>query len=172
MKPSLLLLSDLWGHRRPLPYSAYQQQLGEQFDLHFFDSTKLAGITAEVCEQEELHRAFVDGGIARAVDQLTQLVPRTAYLIGCSVGGVIAWQYAQRQAQVQGLLAISATRLRYETEQPPCSIKLFFGEQDPSQPSADWYAQIGLSAQLIEEEGHDIYRKESLIPMLCEVFRP
>jgi dienelactone hydrolase len=100
------------------------------------------------------------------VENLMLQEPDAQHLLGLSVGGVIAWRFALQQPAVKTLTAFSATRLRYETEKPACTIQLYYGQKDPYQPQAEWYKQMGLYAEIVAGEGHDLYRNEILMGRL------
>ena len=70
MPPQLIILFDLWGYRRSQWVSHYKKRFSPYFDVHFYDSTLLAGIDLAISTEKELHLAFVEDGIDRAVDWL------------------------------------------------------------------------------------------------------
>lgn len=162
LKPNCIVLSDLWGKRKAFPIKSHQQVLESHFRVHYYDSTALAEIPTHINTQDELHQAFIQGGLTKAVENLAQQKIDASYIIGYSVGGVIAWRYALQQTNVISLLAISATRLRYEKRKPACNIHLFYGTQDNYQPAPEWYQLLALSPNTITGHGHDIYRADSL----------
>ncbi|MEL7220032.1 MAG: hypothetical protein AAGJ93_01865 [Bacteroidota bacterium] len=170
IKPECIVLSDLWGKRKAFPLNSHKQLLEAHFRVHYFDSTLLAEIPPIITTQDELHQAFVQGGLTKAVENLSKQKINASCIIGYSVGGVIAWHYVIQQPKVTSLLAISATRLRYENIKPACSIQLFYGEQDPYQPTQEWYEQLGLNRQIIPLYGHDIYRIDNLKKILYHDF--
>ncbi|MEM9328730.1 MAG: hypothetical protein AAGA85_23895, partial [Bacteroidota bacterium] len=94
MRSRLVLLSDLWGELDTDWVALYKQALAGEYDVIYFDSRALAGIDLRLQPQEEIHRAFVNGGIDRAAHALVKNDPRGEVFIGCSVGGVIAWRAA------------------------------------------------------------------------------
>lgn len=164
MFKEVIVISDLWGHRQPIALAPYQAALGPDVQLRYYDATLLADIAPSVKRQEELHKAFVNGGIDRAVQQLLKLEPNATHLLGCSVGGIIAWRYLSQQAPERRLLAerrlwaFSATRLRYEQECPPANIHLYYGEHDPYIPNTEWFEDMRLTPTIIPGADHDIYR--------------
>ena len=123
-KPEVIILSDIWGHRKNRWINAYAHFLSGRFDLIYVDSTILANIDHSVLEKEKLHQSFVDGGIVRAVANLGKLSTNPERILAFSIGGSIAWQYAMENPQVRHLIAISSTRLRYEKAKPSCKIRL------------------------------------------------
>lgn len=172
MKPSLVILSDLWGKNQSDWWNSYTELLKDRFVLTFLDSGELAEISSTVIAEEKRHQQFVNGGIDRAVQQLIELVkvqPNSVYLMGFSIGGTIAWKAALQGLAVTELIVVSATRLRYECESPTCPIQLYFGEDDPYLPWLSWLEEMKLNATLISNQGHEFYRDYSYAKQLCKV---
>ena len=63
MAENLLVLSDMWGVKKGRWISAYFGYLQQHFEIDFFDCQQLAGIDELVSSKENLHNAFVNGGI-------------------------------------------------------------------------------------------------------------
>lgn len=158
VKPTLIILSDLWGARKSFPFLIFSHLIQERYNIRYYDSAALAEIPPDVQTQNELHQAFVNGGIEKAVANLCRQEPDIQHFLGLSVGGVIAWRYALLQPCVQKLITVSATRLRYETEKPASAIQLYYGAHDPFQPKAEWYKRLKLSASVVADADHELYR--------------
>lgn len=51
-------------------------------------------------------------------------------IFAVSMGGTIVWKYGQKTGRLKHLIAVSATRLRYETDKPSGQIELYYGAND------------------------------------------
>jgi len=80
-------------------------------------------------------------------------------ILGFSIGGYIAWKAALEGLKISNLIAVSATRLRFETIKPDCNIVLIYGAYDSFQPSIDWYNRLELDKIIYADENHDLYTK-------------
>ena len=168
MKPKLLLLSDLWGFQDEAWSQDYIAALQHHHEVTLFDSPQLAGINVKGQSQDTIHRQLINGGIETAVQQLRAQVPQSIdMIIGCSVGGVIAWKAILAGLQTKKLVAISATRLRHETQKPDGDIVLYYGEQDKYRPSAEWSQSLQVTTHLLPGVGHDVYKERHFIKKLA-----
>lgn len=167
----LIILSDLWGLRQNDWWHSYSQSLTGQFkQVRWFDSSLLAHIDRKKTGEQALHQAFVNGGIDTAVEELirqeAKFPNQPAHILAHSVGGVIAWQAGLKGLKMQSLTAISATRLRFETEAPTTvagGIQLLYGVNDPYRPTAEWLGQFDLRYTLVKDKGHDCYKEIGLL---------
>lgn len=168
MKPRLLLLSDLWGWENSsyLPYYLYQLQ--PHFEVIAYDSCLLANLPASAQTEEQRHQHFVSGGIQRAAERLCQLEKEKVQLLTFSVGGSIAWQAALNGLMASRLYAVSATRLRHEVRRPDCSIRLYYGAEDPFQPPPNWFQELKLLHTRQEGHGHRLYTHRQFCQQLCK----
>lgn len=158
IKPRLILLSDLFGDLKPNWSSSYFEALKNNFEVIIYDSCKLAKISQGINEQEVLHQQFMNGGLEKAAQQLLLNESSEVYAIGLSIGGTILWQAALQGLKVKKLIAISATRLRYERVKPNTDIQLVYGEKDDFKPTKEWFNLMNI-IPLFLKGGHDIYEK-------------
>ncbi|MEN0049065.1 MAG: alpha/beta hydrolase [Bacteroidota bacterium] len=161
MKPRLLLLSDLWGREKADWTTTYLKELSPYFECQYYDCCELGGIDKSVYEQEQLHQQFVHGGIEQAVENLLDLEQEKVCILAFSVGGTIAWKAALKGLPIQQLWAISATRLRYETERPDIPIHLIYGAKDDYRPSLDWFDKMKVDYEIVAAQGHNLYYDHS-----------
>ncbi len=155
--PLALVISDLWGHRSSSWWEKYREKLSPHYTVTILDATTLAGIDSSINNQEEIHNAFLDNGIDKAVDNLIHNIKEADLIIGCSVGGVIAWRACLEGLQVTKLITISSTRLRYETSKPSCNLKVVFGSEDPYAPKTDWFKNFNIKPIMMTNHDHDLY---------------
>lgn len=155
-KPRVLILSDLWGFSKTAWYPPFEESLEDYFDIDFQDSRALAGIGDIPLEERAIHNQFVNGGIEEAVKTLCRQGNSYEALLGVSVGGVIGWKAILKGLNANRLYAISATRLRFETEKPQCPVKLYFGENDPFSPDDTWEESMGVELLRLMQ-GHNLY---------------
>lgn len=169
MKPRLILLSDLWGHRNDVWQQFYIDKLSQRFNVSIIDATMLASIDKSCASQEQLHAIFVQGGIDRAVSKLIQTIPHAATILAFSIGGTIAWKAAMQGLYFHQLFAVSATRLRKETKRPNGEIFLFFGENDPYQPNQEWFEHLQLKNYQLKHATHELYRQKMFASQICQM---
>ncbi|MEL6637707.1 MAG: alpha/beta hydrolase [Bacteroidota bacterium] len=165
-QPRLLTLTDLWGARRFDWWQHYEKRLGAHWEIEHYDATELAQIDLQRYEEEALHRQFVNGGIVRAVAELLRREAGRppAHVLAFSVGATIAWRALRAGLSARFLLAVSATRLRYESDFPQVPGVLLYGANDPYRPASDWLPHCPLPTLLLPEVGHDCYRRIDWIP--------
>jgi dienelactone hydrolase len=163
VKPRLIILSDLWGKQQSDWINHYVQRLEHQYDIQFYDCCELGDIDITNYTQEALHRQFVEGGIDRAVERLTQLETTELSILAFSIGGTIAWKYALKNSNVKALYCLSSTRLRYEMEKPKAFIKLWYGEQDAFKPSKAWSQSIKVDFEILQAKSHEMYHEKKTV---------
>lgn len=134
MKPKLTIISDLFGFQKSNWIEEYVKLLTSDFQLELYNAPELAGIESSHLSENDLHNQFIDFGINREVNELLKLRSEDSSILGFSIGGTIAWKAALEGFQITNLYAVSATRLRHETEKPNCNIHLLYGENDPFKP--------------------------------------
>lgn len=166
-KSRLVLLSDLWGKEKSDWISFYTEILEEHFELHYYDCCALGNIDKFIYSEENLHQQFVNGGIEIAVEKLLQEETQTVTVLGFSIGGLIAWQAGNSGLKIKNLIAISSTRLRYETQKPLGNIELFYGENDTFKPDAIWFDNFQLKQNLFPSENHEFYQKREMATIIC-----
>jgi hypothetical protein len=157
MKPRLIILSDLFGNRHFDWENFYINSLKSHYDVQYYDCCELGNIDKSIDTQKHLHQQFVDDGIEKAVGNLLALEKGIIDILAFSIGGTIAWKAGLKGLKINNLIAISATRLRYETDKPNCNIKLYFGEKDVFKPLRNWFERLGIDINILENEGHDCY---------------
>ncbi|MFK7785199.1 MAG: hypothetical protein AB8B56_08785 [Crocinitomicaceae bacterium] len=162
-KPQLYILSDIFGSSEKEWMKEYVRELSPFFEITSFDSRELAGI--HTLPQSEVHAEFVNGGIDSAVENLHKIWSVPDAILGFSVGGTIAWKYAQQIPNLR-LYLISATRIRNEEVQPPCSVHLYFGELEEHGPKREWFENHDLIPIVIKAEGHECYKVNHLIQQI------
>ena len=148
-KIDFLILSDIHGW--------FDIPMNLKKGVLFLDSRELG----EVDPNGEVHNEFIKEGIDKAAEKLASYQAKT--VIGLSIGGVIAWRAVLRGMQVDKLIGISATRLRFETNKPDCDIELFYGENDEFAPKKEWFSAFGLNYTIIAGGNHNIYKKPQFL---------
>lgn len=169
IKPRLLLISDLWGKEKSDWITYYTSILENYFELEYYDSCDLGSIDKSDYVEENLHHQFVNGGIEKAVEQLIKKEEVLVSVLGYSVGGLIAWKAGLSGLKIQNLYAVSSTRLRYETEKPLGSIKLFYGENDTYKPDNNWFEKLELKEYVIQNEEHELYKNKEIVESICKI---
>lgn len=164
----LILLSDLWGKEKPNWIFQYIAILEKHFDVKYYDCCELGGISKNELFEEYLHNQFVNGGIDTAVNQLLKNEKETYAVLGFSIGGTIAWKACLSGLKSEYLFAVSATRLRYETEKPLAKTVLFYGEKDTFIPDEKWFQQMEIKENIYLNEGHELYLKKEIAEDVCK----
>lgn len=167
MKQRLLILSDLWGYSKNDWINCYFNSLETDFDITYYDCCALGNIDTTDYKKEELHKQFINHGINTAVEKLIALEPNEIDVLGFSIGGTIAWKAALKGLKINSFFAISATRLRHESNKPICEINLIYGEHDPFKPSLEWFEKMKLDRNIIKGFGHEVYCDNKNIASLC-----
>lgn len=162
----LIVLSDLWGKSKSDWFVQYETILKSEFEIVFYDCCKLGEIDLSEFSEDKIHQQFTNGGIERAVKTLLESEKGNVYVLGFSVGGLIAWKAALEGLKIMNLFALSSTRLRYEDKQPNCEINLFYAEKDKYKPSEEWFKKLNLEINIYKEQEHYFY---SYIEIASEV---
>ncbi|QDP84273.1 alpha/beta hydrolase [Chryseobacterium sp. SNU WT5] len=158
-KPRLIILSDLWGRKKSFWIEYYRSLLENEFTIKYYDCCELANLDTTEYTAEHLHWQFLNGGIEKAVENLRQLEKGEIDVLAFSIGGVVAWKACLKGLKAKSIFALSSTRLRNEVEKPEGVIKLFYGENDESQPNNQWFQDIKIERQIVKDEGHEFYQK-------------
>ncbi|MHC0443921.1 alpha/beta hydrolase [Flavobacterium sp. 3-218] len=167
-KPRLLLLSDLFGGN-PEWIQYYIKILESKYDIRYYNVLKLAQIDSSNNE-EEIHNQFVNGGIEKAVNSLLSFEKEEVIVLGFSIGGTIGWKASLKGLKTKQLVAVSSTRLRFETEVPNCEIRLYFGDRDLNVPNKIWFWDLKISNQIIENQDHLLYQEKENAFQICSNF--
>lgn len=162
------MLSDLFGGN-PEWIQNYIEILESKFDVQYYDVLKLAHIDSLINEKE-IHNQFLNGGIEKAVINLLNSEKDNVTILGFSIGGTIAWKTSLRGLKVTELVAVSSTRLRFETETPACKIKLYFGDKDLNAPDDNWFLDLKISNQIIGNQDHLLYQEKENAFLICSNF--
>jgi hypothetical protein len=167
MKRRLLILSDLFGGENPEWIKYYTELLESKFDIQFYDVLKLGEIETSDFNEKKIHNQFLQGGIDKAVENLLYLEKEKVTVLGFSIGGTIAWKASIKGLNISQLIAVSSTRLRFETDIPNCKIKLYFGGKDLNLPDLQWFFDLQISNQFFENQDHQLYLEEKNALVIC-----
>jgi dienelactone hydrolase len=160
----------LWGKEKSSWVSDYVELLKDKFEIQYYDCCELGGIDKTEYTEENLHGQFVNGGIEKAVENLLKAEKNQINILAFSVGGTIAWKAALKGLNANSFLAVSSTRLRYETKVPDCKVRLYFGERDSSKPSKDWFEKHSIDFEIIKSKEHDFYTEKDCTTSICKSF--
>lgn len=171
MKKNLVIISDLWGWQDAHWLDIYVELLQTNYEITLYDAQELANFPADFSQSEaSLHTAFTkQGGLKRAVEQLIarERHAEPMSILAFSIGGTIAWKAALAGLKAEDLHLVSATRLRYEIEQPPCPIALTYGQNDPYIPADNWFKKMRIIPQIITKKEHEFYTEKIHAQMIC-----
>ena len=167
-KTRLLLLSDLFGGN-PEWIEYYIKILEVKYDIQYYDVLELAQINS-INAEVEIHNQFLNGGIEKAVSNLLNFEKEKVAVLGFSIGGTIAWKASLKGLKITELVAVSSTRLRFETEMPNCKVKLYYGEKDLNKPNEVWFLDLKISNQTIENRDHLLYKEKEIAFLFCSNF--
>ena len=164
----IILLSDLWGKEKSEWIHFYLEILQNYFVVEFYDSCDLGNIDTTEYTEEKLHQKFLDGGIETAVKNLLERENQISTVLGFSVGGYIGWKAVLAGLKIDGLFAISSTRIRYEDKKPPGTIELYYGEEDNFKPNTEWFRKLELKENIYKKEEHNLYQKKEIAESICK----
>jgi hypothetical protein len=167
-KPRLLLLSDLFGGN-PEWVKYYIKMLETKYDIQYYDVLKLAQMNS-INNEAEIHNQFLNGGLEKAVSNLLDFEKEKVAVLGFSIGGTIAWKASLKGLPITQLVAVSSTRLRFETGIPDCKVKLYYGEKDLNKPNQEWFLELKISNQIIENRDHLLYQEKENSFLICSNF--
>jgi hypothetical protein len=167
MAEKLLIISDMWGVKKGLWITSYFGYLQQYYDITFYDCQQLANIDELINTEENLHKAFTNGGIDTAVTHLLKKESEASHVLAFSTGGTIAWKAALKGLPMKSLTAISATRIRKEEASPNVEMNLVFGECDKYKPDIKWAKEVGVNLNVVPNFGHELYSDEKIISEVC-----
>lgn len=172
----IYFLSDMFGFSN----QSYGDEWQSQFDIVGLECKLLSllaicGLDDEavlVQQQTELHHWYLDQGINRGLSNLQQLLKKQDMLIGCSMGGYLAYLNHQCNTATSpsGTIMLSSTRLRTVTAGSVSDGSLFalFGEQDPYRPRTSHLASLGIDSVSVPGK-HEIYKSPNCIfKLVCQ----
>lgn len=165
-KEKLLILSDLNGLKNAYWISYYTSFLKEKFEIEILDSCVLAEIDSNV-SKEKIHKQMISFGIEKAVLNLLKREEKPKHILGFSIGGTIGWKANSSGLNLKSLFAVSATRIRFETQKPKGILKTFFGEKDAFKPDLNWFKKMKIDHFEIPEETHEFYKKKEFATQIC-----
>lgn len=168
-KPKLLLISDVWGKEKSSWINHYVIILEKHFEIKYYDSCDLGGVDKSIYTEENLHTQFVNGGIEKAVEHLLSEEKETVHILAFSMGGLLAWKAGLLGLKIKNLVAMSSTRLRYETEMPFGDIELFYGKDDAFKPNKQWFKNFELTENLYKNETHNFYQNKEIAEHICNL---
>ncbi len=164
----LVIVSDMWGAKKGLWITSYLGYLQQYYDIVFYDVQQLANLDIKINSEENIHQAFVDGGIDTAVAHLLKKETQPSHYLAFSTGGTVLWKAAALGLPVKSIYAVSATRVRYEEEKPKTDITLVYGENDDFRPTSNWLSKMKVNTDIIENFGHTLYTDEKMIKSICK----
>ncbi|RUM22327.1 alpha/beta hydrolase [Rhizobium vallis] len=114
---------------------------------------------------DELHdHLFNEDGILRAVRALREIDGRPSVGIGFSAGGSALWQAVKAGLDLQALICVSSTRLRFETSPLHIPTMVAWAEFDPYRPTESWNDIVPGCCKTYTGRQHDFYRIDALTP--------
>ncbi len=167
MAERLVILSDMWGGKKGLWIASYLGYLQQYYDITYYDIQELANIDVVVGTDENIHRAFVEGGIETGVAHLLNKETVPAHYLGFSTGGTIAWKAGLQNLPMKSLYTVSSTRTRTEENKPNCNVKALFGDKDLFRPKLNWSEKLDVNTDIIGGFGHTMYTDEKIISKVC-----
>lgn len=167
MAERLVIVSDMWGTKKGLWITSYLGYLQQYFDIVFIDCQQLANIHLEVNTEENVHNAFVNGGIETAAAHLLRRETVPSHYLAFSTGGTVVWKAALMGLPIKSLYAVSATRIRLEDSKPCIPTTLLYGSNDEFVPSKEWLQKMEVKAEIIKNFGHTLYSDEKIIKKVC-----
>lgn len=167
MIEKLVVISDMWGAKKGLWIASYFGYLQQYYDITFHDSQQLGGIDVPLGTDENVRKAFLEGGIRTAVAQLLRKEAAPAHYLAFGIGGTIGYRAALAGLPMKSLTAISAVDIGNEQQRPDMPMTLIFGQQDALRPSDQWAKKVGVEMEMAPHFGHGLYTDEKIISGIC-----
>ncbi|MBB2692506.1 UNVERIFIED_ORG: pimeloyl-ACP methyl ester carboxylesterase [Rhizobium esperanzae] len=156
MQP-LLVVSDIHG---------FPETFAELLDVGCSEHRvlQLAGLSGRPgLRGDELHHhLFNEDGMRHAVRALREINGRPCLGIGFSAGGTALWNAVKEGLELQALICVSSTRLRFETSPLNIPTMVFWGELDPYRPPESWNDAVPKRWKTYAGKQHDFYRIDAL----------
>ena len=169
MAERLVVLSDIWGVKKGLWITSYLGYLQQYYNIVFYDIQQLANIDLTIKTEENLHKAFVDGGIDTAVAHLLKREKKPSHYLAFSTGGTIAWKAGLKGLPMKSLYTVSATRVRLELLKPDCeTTTMLYGGKDKFRPDQEWFEKLDIEIEELPDFGHECYTDEKIIAKVCQ----
>ena len=158
------------GSKRGLWITSYLGYLQQYFDIEFYDSTQLANIDIAVHTDENVYKAFVDGGLDTAVAHLLKIEHIESHYLAFCAGGTIAWKAGMMGLPMKSLHAVSPLGLENFDWKPECPVKLIYGEYGDFKrniPGKAWADKVSVPMEIMPKFGGDLYSDEIIIQKVC-----
>ncbi|MBX5224908.1 alpha/beta hydrolase [Rhizobium sp. NLR9b] len=104
---------------------------------------------------------FNRDGMRHAVRALHEIDGRGCLGIGFSAGGTVLWNAVKEGLELQALICVSSTRLRFETSPLAIPTMVFWGELDPYRPIESWNNAVPQCWKIYAGKQHDFYRLDA-----------
>ena len=169
IKSRLIILSDLFGFEKSDWIKNYLILLENKFDVKHYDCCELGEINKTDYSEKKIHKQFLNGGIEKAIQNLLKHEKTEIHILAFSIGGLIGWKSALLNLKIKNIFALSSTRLRNEVEKPNCEIELFYGEKDKFQPEIQWFTNIGIERQILENQEHNFYKNPEVADKISKI---
>ncbi|MEO1010585.1 MAG: hypothetical protein AAFX53_04715 [Bacteroidota bacterium] len=169
MSERLVVISDMWGVKNGLWITSYLGYLQQYYTIVFHDCQQLANVDLTINTDENIHEAFVNGGIDTAVSHLLKKETEPSHYLAFSTGGTITWKAGLLGLPMKSLVAISPTRIRHEAKSPETPLTLIYGANDAYRPTKEWSKQVGVQMDIIDNFGHSLYSDEKIIQRVCQL---
>ncbi|SDP85792.1 hypothetical protein SAMN05428967_3903 [Phyllobacterium sp. YR620] len=157
------------------------QQLLVVGDIHGFPETFVELLDVGSFEQRVLQLADLSGrpglrgdnlhdhlvkkdGLQHAVRALRETNGPPCFGIGFSSGGTALWSAVKEGLEIQALICVSSTRLRFETSPLNIPTIVFWGDLDPHRPTEIWNDAVPECCKTYAGKHHDFYRVDALAP--------
>lgn len=167
MSKRLVILSDIWGCKKGLWITSYLGYLQSYFDITFYDCRELGYVDTRISNTDDLHDAFLDGGMDKAVKRLLEIEKEPAHYLTFCAGSTIAWKAALQGLPIKCLYAISPFGLEASVQKPDIPVNLLYGEYQKLTPAEERAPENGLTLETVPRFGHELYTDEKIIQKVC-----
>ena len=169
-KKNLLILSDIRGISKATYLQGFFDILQAQYSIEILDTPALGGVKIDGKEQSQIHTDMLATGVDCAVKKLLVRQSVTG-ILAFSIGGWVAWRAMLQALKVDKLVAVSATRLRYEERWPEQgSIHLMYGGADPYRPKQYWPTAKNITTEVLTGQPHTLYENGAFAEKLTKPF--
>jgi len=150
----LIVISDMYGFQDDKIPDHSNFEI-EGWMIQHYDCRQISSID----KNDNIHAQYLESGIEKGVEYLLENESDIDCIVAYSMGGTIAWKAIIKGLNVKHLIAVSATRLRLETEKPNCKLSLLYGADDGYQPTPEWFDHMKIIPEIYEHKNHEMYKE-------------
>ncbi|MDF0707980.1 hypothetical protein [Flagellimonas okinawensis] len=163
MAEKLVVISDKWGAKKGLWIASYFGYLQQYYDIVFHDCQQLGNVDVSIFSEENIDKAFNEGGVERAVSNLIRKESEPAHFLAFGTGAAVTYKAVLKGLPAKSVTAISALGIENEDQLLSADVDLIYGECDKLKPGLGWAKSVGAKLRIVPNFGHSLYSDEKII---------